>query len=113
MAEHDEQVAVVEYLDAIGVIHYAIPNGCYRTKAEAARLKAEGVKAGVPDLCVPVARGGYHSLYIEMKRSDGSPSDVGDAQAEWIQALRDEGMAAFACFGVDNAIACIDWYMSL
>lgn len=113
MSEHDEQVAVVEYLEAIGALFYAVPNGGHRNKATAARLKAEGVRAGVPDLCIPMARGPYHSLYIEMKRSDGTASDVRDSQYEWINALRDEGMAAFACFGTDNAIACIDWYMAL
>lgn len=113
MAEHDEQRALVEYLEAVGAVYYAIPNGGYRTKAEAAKLKAEGVRKGVPDLCVPIARGGYHSLYIEMKRTDGVASDVSDEQYKWVMSLREQGMAAFACFGVDNAIACVDWYMGL
>lgn len=47
---------------------YHVPNGGSRKKSEAGRFKAEGVKAGVPDLCLPVARGGYHGLYIELKR---------------------------------------------
>ena len=51
---------------------YHIPNGGSRHKAEAGRLKAEGVKAGVPDLCLPVARGGFHGLYVELKRERGS-----------------------------------------
>ena len=41
---------------------YHVPNGGSRHKAEAGRLRAEGVKAGVPDLCLPVARGQYHGL---------------------------------------------------
>lgn len=45
---------------------YHVPNGGSRHKAEAGRLRAEGVKAGVPDLCLPVARGQYHGLYIEL-----------------------------------------------
>lgn len=47
---------------------YHVPNGGSRKKAEAGRFRAEGVKAGVPDLCLPVARGGFHGLYIELKR---------------------------------------------
>ena len=39
---------------------YHVPNGGSRKKAEAGRFRAEGVKAGVPDLCLPVARGGFH-----------------------------------------------------
>lgn len=48
---------------------YHIPNGGLRSKTEAARFKAAGVKAGVPDICLPVARGEYHGLYIELKDS--------------------------------------------
>ena len=43
---------------------YHVPNGGSRKKSEAGRFKAEGVKAGVPDLCLPVARGCSHGLYI-------------------------------------------------
>ena len=46
---------------------YHIPNGGSRNRLEAANLKRQGVKSGVPDLCLPVARGKYHGLYIEMK----------------------------------------------
>jgi hypothetical protein len=35
------------------------------------KLKAEGVRAGVADLCLPAARRGYHGLYIEMKSEEG------------------------------------------
>ena len=107
-SEHDEQCAVVDYLELLGLPFYAVPNGGYRRKSEAARLKAEGVRAGVPDLCVPVARGGYHSLYIEMKAGKGKPTEE---QLRWIWRLREEGMAAYCCVGAQNAIACIDWYM--
>lgn len=40
---------------------YHIPNEGKRSLKEGARMKAEGLKAGVPDLCLPVARGGYHA----------------------------------------------------
>jgi hypothetical protein len=57
---------------------YAIPNGGYRTIAQAAKLRAEGVEPGVPDIDCPVARGGYFGLRIEMKRPGGTlkPSQV-------------------------------------
>lgn len=48
-----------------------IPNGGYRKPSEAARFRALGVRAGVPDIFLPVARGGYHGLWIELKRRRG------------------------------------------
>ena len=53
---------------------YHIPNGGSRHRIEAIHLKQQGVKAGVPDLHLPVARGGYHSLYIEMKVKGNRPT---------------------------------------
>ena len=110
MSEADEQRDVVEWCALKHVPVYHIPNGGSRNKAEAARLKAQGVKAGVPDLCIPVARGGYHSLYIEMKHGKNKPTEK---QLEWIALLRKQGMAAYVCYGAGNAIACIERYMSL
>lgn len=110
VSEHDEQCAVVDYCDMRGIPIFHIPNGGKRTKAEAARFKAEGVRPGVPDLCIPVARGRYHSLYIEMKVPGGKPTE---AQVWWIHRLRSEGMCAYVCEGASNAIALVDAYMAL
>ena len=46
---------------------YHIPNGGHRNKVTAGRLKAAGVKRGVPDICLPFPLGGYAGLYIELK----------------------------------------------
>ena len=59
---------------------FAIPNGGARgdsAKSRAIRggqLKAEGVKDGVPDMFLSVARGGYFGMYIEMKVKNNKPS---------------------------------------
>ena len=72
-SEHEHQKAVIEWAEVKSGQYpelrllYAIPNGGHRHKAVAAKLKAEGVKPGVPDLCLPVRRGEYSGLYIEMK----------------------------------------------
>lgn len=110
MSEHDETVAVVEYCDLKGYPVFHIPNEAKRSPATAARLKAEGMRPGVPDLCIPVARGRYHSLYIEMKADGGKPTEE---QAAWISRLRAEGMCAYVCYGASNAIALVDEYMAL
>lgn len=88
---------------------YHIPNGGSRSKSEAGRFRAEGVKAGVPDICLPAARGGYHGLYIELKRVKGGR--VSPAQQGWIAALRDQGYCACVCKGWDDAAHVIKKYL--
>lgn len=88
---------------------YHIPNGGSRSKSEAGRFKAEGVKSGVPDICLPVARGRYHGLYIELKRVKGGR--VSPAQQRWIAALRDQGYCACVCKGWDDAAHVIKAYL--
>ena len=68
----------------LALLHH-IPNGGKRGKAEAAKLKRMGVKPGVPDLHLPIARGGFHGLYVEMKRLDGGR--VSSEQRVWLAAL--------------------------
>lgn len=88
---------------------YHIPNGGSRSKSEAGRFRAEGVKAGVPDICLPAARGGYHGLYIELKRVKGGR--VSPAQQGWIAALRDQGYCACVCKGWDDAAYVVKKYL--
>lgn len=88
---------------------YHIPNGGRRSKAEAGRFKAEGVKSGVPDLCLPVARGGFHGLYIELKRIKGGKIDPG--QEAWIAALTKQGYHAAVCRGWIEASKALIWYL--
>lgn len=80
---------------------FHIPNGGSRHRAEAAHLQAQGVRAGVPDLCLPVARGPYHGLYIELKRVKGGRLSI--AQTEWLQALQAQGYRAVVCAGWESA----------
>ena len=88
---------------------YAIPNGGHRNKAVAAKLKAQGVRAGVPDLCLPVSRGGKHGLYIELKRRKGGR--VSPEQLEWMECLMQEGYHCAVCKGWDAAAKVIEEYL--
>jgi len=47
---------------------HAIPNGGFRDKITAGKLKAEGVKSGVSDMFLPVKCDAYSGLYIELKK---------------------------------------------
>lgn len=90
---------------------YHVPNGGSRIKSEAVRFKAEGVKAGVPDLCLPVARGGYHGMYIELKRQKGGRTSP--EQEHWIQVLRGQGYYAMVCEGWEPAARSILFYLKM
>ena len=74
--EHTEQVKLVQRVRAFypDVIIASIPNGGDRTALERVRLHSEGVLAGMPDLCVLEALGGYYGLFVEMKTATGQQS---------------------------------------
>lgn len=103
-----EQIAVVDYCDFKHIPIFHVPNGGSRNKREAKNLKRQGVKPGVPDLCIPVAKGGHHGLYIEMKSESGKPTEK---QLEWIELLNANGYRAVVCHGFDEARETIDRYM--
>ncbi|MDR2513757.1 MAG: VRR-NUC domain-containing protein [Christensenellaceae bacterium] len=90
---------------------YHVPNGGSRSKAEAGRFKAEGVKAGIPDICLPVARGGFHGLYIELKRQRGGK--VSETQTEWMERLKAQGYCVALCFGWEPAAQVILDYLKM
>jgi len=92
----------------LGLLH-AIPNGGSRDGREAHNLKLQGVKAGVPDIHLPVARGPYHSLYIELKRQKGGR--VSEEQRAWIAALNRAGNLAVVCNGFEEARQVIENYL--
>lgn len=87
---------------------YAVPNGGYRNPKEAAHLKAQGVKAGVADICLPLPRGKYHGLYIELKVGKNKPTEK---QVEFLTAVSHAGYAAVVCYGAADAIDVISQYL--
>lgn len=93
----------------LALLHH-IPNGGTRDAVEGRHLKEQGVKPGVPDLHLPVARGPYHSLYIEMKAEKGRTSD---AQDWWIEFLTAQGNFVEVCHGWQSAVQVLEWYLSL
>lgn len=109
---------------------HAIPNaGARGNKAAAANLKAEGLKAGVADILLPVNRpifkltnawgsnridevGRSSGLYIEMKRANGVPSDVSDEQLDFGNFVMSQGYLWFPAFGWRQASALVSDYLN-
>lgn len=94
-SEHDLQVHCVNWFRYVypqyAQLLMAIPNGGYRMRLTAAKMRAEGQVAGVPDLFLAVGRNGKHGLWIEMK--NGKAGRVSDKQTEMMERLCKEGYA--------------------
>ena len=89
---------------------YHVPNEGKRSKITGSILKQQGLKAGVPDLCLPVARGAYHGLYVELKYGKNKLSDN---QKQWLASLSCQGYFTAACWGGDQAFQTILNYLEL
>ena len=121
-SEHDEQSVVVQWFNftypKLAHLLYANPNGAALCdikdkKKRAVRmnyLKAEGFKNGVPDLCLPVPRGTFHGLYLEMKTLKGVTSKE---QLEFIDGIAKQGYFAVVCRGSDEAMQTLRQYVAL
>jgi hypothetical protein len=94
MTEHQLQVMCVTWYrlqyPQYAELLFAVPNGGFRGKATAGKLKAEGVVSGVSDLILLYPTIGYHGLCIEMKNEKGTQSA---RQKEWARAVRENGYA--------------------
>lgn len=119
--EEVEQQEFVKWLDDNCIIFYHIRNeGTFSKRLingkmlclEGIKFKRLGVKSGVPDICVPIARGGFHGLYIELKRLDGG-SGLSETQKVWINALSREGYKAVQANGHEAAIEVVKNYLLL
>lgn len=89
---------------------FHIPNGGKRDVREAARFKRMGVKPGVPDIFLPVPRGKFHGLFIEMKAPKGKTSEY---QEQWLSELAAKGYDTAVCFGFEEARKKILEYITL
>jgi len=87
-------------------------NGGKRNAREAVRLKRQGVKAGVSDIIIPVAKGKYHGLMIELKPPKAYKSSVSKTQKAFIAAANDQGYLALVCYGFDEVKEVIENYWS-
>ena len=114
-SEHNHQAAIFEWAQFAETIWpqlkllHSIPNGANVGARGGAMLNREGRRKGVPDICLPVARGGFHGLYIELKKD--TVSKPSKEQEWWMDALHGEGYQALLCVGSNEAIDAIEAYM--
>lgn len=87
---------------------HAIPNGDWRGWGTGKKLKAQGVIPGIPDLFLPVARSGYHGLYIELKKANGT---IKKDQWEIMLALHKEGYCVRICNNLQIAMSTLSDYL--
>lgn len=121
--EHGHQMALFCWAQQSGIDElqwmFAIPNGGERALQVAANMKAEGVKRGVPDICLPLRTSWACGLWIEMKRPkltkpDGKTRSAGtttERQDAWRDWLRGQGYAVEVCYGWLDATAALWRYL--
>ena len=113
--ENQEQAALFEWAEAasgkypeLRLLH-AIPNGGLRDGRTAAVLQRTGVKSGVPDIHLPIPRGEYAGLWVELKRQKGGV--VSANQRIWLNRLNANGSKAVVCNGWEAARDEIERYL--
>lgn len=96
---------------------HAIHNQGHGDAVRGGKAKAEGVKAGVADIFLPVAKAAeyfskvYHGLYMELKRKEaGTPSDI---QLEFQTDMRAAGYQCEIIHGWELARDCILSYLGV
>lgn len=111
MSEHDLQRQVIDECDRRAITRpeyglcFAIPNGQFR---KGQRMEP-GLRPGVPDLFLPVARRGYHGMFLELKVGN---NPLGNEQAVWLNRLTNQGY--FCHVARDSVVAVIgalEWYL--
>src|ERR1700677_4452141 len=99
-AEARIQAEIIEWARVVApdVLIFHVPNGGKRSKAEAARLKWQGVVAGIPDLAIVAP--GARIRFIEVKTPDGNLSPAQRDIHGYLTAL---GSPPAICRSIDDA----------
>jgi len=111
--ESREQIALFQWIrlhPKLKHIAYHVPNERKTSKISGFILKQLGVLSGVSDVVIPVARGGFHGMYIEMKSTKGRLSEN---QKSFLDNMTKEGYMAVCAHGFDSAKQFIEEYLKL
>jgi len=115
--ETQEQIALMMWCEFQKNVHpeldliFHIVNEGKRSVRTGAELKRMGMKKGVPDICLPVPKGTYHGLWIELKADKTKRATK--EQKEWLIKLTEQGYKAVVCYGADDAVTVIKEYLNL
>lgn len=109
--EEQDQVALAEILDRLGLLWTHPPNGGKRHIGTAVKMKRAGVKSGVPDVLIfdpPPNYPDYFGAAIELKRACGGT--VSESQAYWINELSKRKWKICIAEGLNEAYNVLyDW----
>ena len=108
--EHEAFMDWVSYHPLLKDITIHIPNEGKRTPQQGAKFKRLGLKKGIPDILVPIARSSYHGLWIELKRI--RKYQISKQQKWWVDKLNELGYYAAFAYGWEHAKQIIEDYLS-
>jgi hypothetical protein len=112
-AETAEAIALCKYMELrhskIFDHMFHVPNGGLRNKTVAAKLKAQGAKAGVSDYFIAIPVGRYHGLWLELK---AGKNGLTPTQKEWLRRMTIQNYACVAAWGWEAAAQCIEQYIN-
>ena len=114
MSESDEQIALFRWAQVASAVKpelkllFHVPNEGKRTRYSGGKLLAEGLKPGVPDICLPVPNRKCHGLFIEMKAGRNKPTEN---QEFWLDALSAQGYCTVVAYGWVEAKTIIENYL--
>jgi hypothetical protein len=114
--EEQSQAAFFQWWEIWAPLHklpvqllFAVPNGGHRHPAVAAKLKAQGVRRGVPDVFLDIPAGGWHGLRLEFKRKGKSTSPE---QQTMLAELRRRNYNALVVWSTEEAMRAVMAYLS-
>lgn len=112
--EHNIQTSCVKWFrlqyPQYANLLYAVPNGSYKSRAAAGMMKAEGLTAGVADLCLALPRGRFGALYIEMKQRGNYQQQN---QKEWQRLCEKNGNIYKVCHTIEEFMITVNEYLRL
>jgi hypothetical protein len=106
--EDNLQMQVAKYLDLLGLVWSHVANERRTSPQAGRRLKAKGVKSGVPDCLIFTPSTQYKGLAIELKIYPNKPTAN---QKKWLKTLELFGWCVKVCYSFDEAKEIIDKYL--